>query len=50
MSPPPVYCASVASSPIAGSQAILPGGFTGQDVFSPASYLWTGSTWAAGPG
>jgi len=42
--------AGLASSLISGSQAILIGGFgTGLDAYSPASYLWTGSTWTPGP-
>ena len=49
-SPPPLYDAGPAGSPISGSQAILVGGFsTGLDAYSPASYLWTGSTWNPGP-
>jgi hypothetical protein len=49
-SPPPLYDAAAAGSPITGSQAIVAGGFsTGLDAYSPASYLWTGSTWNPGP-
>jgi BD-FAE protein/galactose oxidase-like protein len=49
-SPPALYSAGPASSSVPGSQAILAGGFsTGLDAYSPASYLWTGSTWNPGP-
>jgi acetyl esterase/lipase len=48
-SPPVLYDAAAASGPT-GSQAILVGGLsTGQDAYSPNTYLWTGSTWTAGP-
>jgi hypothetical protein len=48
-SPPAVYGANIAASPVSGDLASLSGGFTGGDTLVQTTYGWTGSTWVTNP-